>query len=319
MSTLGIVFPGQGCQYVGMSSALCSLVPRARERFEEADDVLGYGLSALCHDGPGDLLDETVNTQPAVYTATVALWEYLLSGMGARTTEIACAAGHSLGEFAALTAAGALAFRDGVRLVRRRAEAMAEAGANAPGGMAAVLGLNDDVVHELVAEARARDHQVWVANYNSPGQVVVAGTDTGLAALQELAVGRKAKRVVPLAVSVACHTPLMGGAAEAFGRALAETPLHAARIPVISNVNATPQTDPQAIRAALMRQLVSPVRWVESVRYMAQLGVDMVVEVGPKAVLSGLIRRIDDAMQTGTLTDAASVDGWIASREAVPA
>jgi [acyl-carrier-protein] S-malonyltransferase len=319
MSTLGFVFPGQGCQFVGMSSALCSLVPSARERFEQADDVLGYPLSALCHEGPGELLDETTNTQPAIYTATVALWEYLLSGMEAQATEIACTAGHSLGEFAALTAAGALAFEDGLRLVRRRAEAMAEAGANAPGGMSAILGLNDDVVHELVSEARARDHQVWVANYNSPGQVVVAGTDTGLAALQELAQGRRAKRVVPLAVSVACHTPLMGGAAEAFGRALAETPLQAAQIPVISNVNAKPQTDPQAIREALMQQLVSPVRWVESVRYMAELGVDMIVEVGPKSVLSGLIRRIENTFEIGTLTDAASIDSWIASHEVVPA
>ena len=168
-----------------------------------------------------------------------------------------------------------MTFEDGLRLVRQRAEAMAEAGANAPGGMTAILGLNDDVVHEMVQDAQARDHQVWVANYNSPGQVVVAGSDAGLAALQELAQARKARRVVPLAVSVACHTPLMGGAAEAFGRALAETPASAGADPVISNVTAAPQTDPQAIREALLQQLVSPVRWVESVRAMAQLGVDI--------------------------------------------
>jgi [acyl-carrier-protein] S-malonyltransferase len=319
MSALGIVFPGQGCQFVGMSSALCASVPRARERFAQADDVLGFGLSALCHEGPGELLDETLNTQPAVYAASVALWEYLLAGIGDRSTEIACVAGHSLGEFAALTAAGSLAFEDGLRLVRRRAEAMSEAGASAPGGMAAILGLNDDVVHEMVAQAQARNHQVWVANYNSPGQVVVAGSTEGLMALQELAQERRAKRVVPLAVSVACHTPLMGGAAEAFSRALEETPLRPARIPVISNVTAGPQTDPQVIRQALLRQLVSPVRWVESVQTMARLGVGTVLEIGPKAVLSGLIRRITDTVEIATLTDADSIGAWLTSREAVPA
>jgi [acyl-carrier-protein] S-malonyltransferase len=319
VSALGIIFPGQGCQFVGMSSALCSLAPRARELYAQADEVLGFSLSALCHEGPGELLDETLNTQPAVYTASVALWEYLLAGIGDRTAEIACVAGHSLGEFAALTAAGSLAFEDGLRLVRRRAEAMSEAGASAPGGMAAILGLNDDVVREMVEHARARNHQVWVANYNSPGQVVVAGSNSGLMALQQLAQERKAKRVVPLAVSVACHTPLMGGAADAFGRALEETPLQPARIPVISNVTAGPQTDPQAIRQALLRQLVSPVRWVESVQAMAHLGVSTVLELGPKAVLSGLVRRITDSIEIATLTDAASIGAWLASREAVPA
>ncbi len=319
MSGLAVVFPGQGCQFVGMSAALCSLVPEAQQRFAQADDLLGYPLSAVCHQGPGDVLDQTANTQPAIYIATVTLWEYLLSRLGPQADALACVAGHSLGEFAALTAAGVLAFEDGIRLVQRRGEAMAEAGASAPGGMSAILGLNDEIVHGLISEAQARNHQVWVANYNSPGQVVVAGSHTGLAAVQEMATACKAKRVVPLAVSVACHTPLMGGAAESFSRALAETPLQPARIPIISNVTARPQTDPQDIRETLLRQLVSPVRWVESVRAMAETGVSAVLEVGPKAVLTGLIRRIEQGIQVTALSDAESIDTWIATRQEVPA
>lgn len=319
MSGLAVVFPGQGCQFVGMSAALCALVPEAQQRFAQADDLLGYPLSSVCHEGPGDLLDQTVNTQPAIYIATVTLWEYLLSKLGPQADALACVAGHSLGEFAALTAAGALAFEDGIRLVQRRGEAMAEAGASTPGGMSAILGLNDDIVHDLISEAQARNHQVWVANYNSPGQVVVAGSHAGLAAVEELATARKAKRIVSLAVSVACHTPLMGGAAESFSRALAETPLHPARIPIISNVTARPQSDPQEIRDTLLRQLVSPVRWVESVRTIAGTGVTAILEVGPKAVLMGLIRRIEQGIQVTALSDADTIDAWIASRQEVPA
>ncbi len=319
MSGLAVVFPGQGCQFVGMSAALCSLVPEAQQRFAQADDLLGYPLSTLCHQGPGDLLDQTANTQPAIYIATVTLWEYLLARLGPQVDALACVAGHSLGEFAALTAAGVLAFEDGIRLVQRRGEAMAEAGASMPGGMSAILGLNDEIVHDLISEAQARNYQVWIANYNSPGQVVVAGSRAGLAAVEELATAHKAKRVVPLAVSVACHTPLMGGAAESFSRALAETPLQPARIPVISNVTAQPQSEPEEIRAALLRQLVSPVRWVESVHAIAQTGVTAILEVGPKAVLTGLIRRIEQGIQVTALSDAESIDTWIASRQEVPA
>ena len=196
---------------------------------------------------------------------------------------------------------------------------MTEAGWSAPGGMAAVLGLSDEVVHEIVSEVQAQQHHVWVANYNSPGQVVVAGSDAGLAVMQELAVARNAKRVVSLAVSVACHTPLMDAASKAFGAALAVTPLHVPHIPIISNVTASLQTDPHTIRATLMEQLVSPVRWVESVRAMARLGVSTVTEVGPKSVLAGLIRRIEKQLSLETVTDQASIDGWLAVRQAVSA
>jgi len=319
VNRIGIVFPGQGCQFVGMCSALCAAAPAARERFEQADDILGYSLSALCDEGPAQQLDETVYTQPAVYTATVALWEHFVGGLNGSSGNIACVAGHSLGEFAALTAAGALEFSDGLRLVRRRAEAMAEAGAQVPGGMAAILGLDDDTVQQLVAEAQANHHAVWVANCNSPGQVVVAGSHTGLAAIEELAQGRKAKRVVPLAVSIACHTPLMGRAAASFGEALASTPLRPTRIPVISNVTAAPQTDPQGIRETLLQQLVSPVRWVESVRTMARLGVGTVVEIGPKPVLASMVRRIDASLEIDALSDVPGVEAWLATRQAVPA
>ena len=323
MSPLGVVFPGQGCQYVGMASALRLLSAGARRRLDEADDILGYSLSTLCQDGPVQALDQTVHTQPAIYTATVALWEHVSEAMAWRgpgsdsEMAIVCGAGHSLGEFAALTAAGCMTFEDGLRLVRRRAEAMAEAGAKSPGGMAAILGLSDEAVQELVDDARARQYQLWVANYNSPGQVVVAGSADALAMAHELAEARRAKRVVPLAVSVACHTPLMGGAAEAFGEALADTALRRPAFPIISNVTAQPQSEPEEIRSSLLQQLVSPVRWVESVRAFANLGVDTILEVGPKAVLSGLIRRITTDASLVTVCDAASVANWIASGEAL--
>lgn len=307
MTQVAVVFPGQGCQFVGMGADLAEAFPHVGARLREADEVLGFPLSRLCFEGPAETLNDTANTQPAIYAVTVALWEVFASRLAEIDANVVFAAGHSLGEYAALTAAGALDYPAGVRLVRERGLAMREAGESAPGGMAAVLGLDDDTVHEIVGQVRIEGYDVWVANYNSPGQVVIAGSQEGLAKAMELAQARRAKKVIPLAVSVACHTPLMRAAAERFGAALAEVDIHPPCVPVVSNVTATPLTEPEAIRAALLRQLSSPVRWVESVQTMVRYGVEGVIEVGPKAVVSALVRRIDEGLLTLSVTDVSSL------------
>ncbi len=307
MSRFALVFPGQGCQFVGMGADLCQAFPQARARLEQADDILGYSLSRLCFEGPSEELDDTANTQPAIYATTVILWEALAERLNGQRTCIAFAAGHSLGEYAALTAAGALDFEQGLRLVRERGLAMREAGECAPGGMVALLGLSDEVVHEILIQVREEGLNAWVANYNAPGQVVIAGSAEGLGRAVDLAQERRVKRALPLAVSVACHTPLMGAAAERLGAALAQTEFHAPWAPVVSNVGAAPLSNPQEIRAALLRQLSSPVRWVESVRTMAKGGVSRMVEVGPKPVVTGLVRRIDREIEVVAVADPESV------------
>ena len=307
MKSLAIVFPGQGCQFVGMGSDLCCQFAHARERLEQADDILGLHLSRLCADGPEEILNDTANTQPAIYVTTMILWEALAEQLNGARPRIAMSAGHSLGEYAALTAAGALDFEQGLRLVRERGLAMAEAGNRAPGRMAAIIGLSDEVVHEIMAQVQGEKLNVWVANYNSPGQVVIAGCNEGLVRAVELAQERKAKRAIPLAVSVACHTPLMRAAAERLGAALAATEFRAPWIPIVSNATARPVSEPEEIRQALLRQLSSPVRWVESIQNMAKAGVTTMIEVGPKSVVTGLVRRISREMDVLTATDEASL------------
>ncbi len=320
MKSLAIVFPGQGCQFVGMGTDLCSRFYHARERLEQADDILGLKLSQLCSEGPEDILNDTANTQPAIYVTTMILWEALAERMNGARGLIAFGAGHSLGEYAALTAAGALDFEQGLRLVRERGLAMAEAGDCAPGRMAAIIGLSDEVVHEIIAQVQGEKLNVWVANYNSPGQVVIAGCNEGLVRAVELAQERKAKRAIPLAVSVACHTPLMGAAAERLGAALAETDIRRPWVPIVSNATARPLSEPEEIRKALLRQLSSPVRWVESVQTMTRAGVTTMIEVGPKSVVTGLIRRITREVDVLNVTDEASLLGVAeALAEAAPA
>lgn len=314
-----IVFPGQGCQYVGMAAELCQTLSEVRSLFEEADDILGFPLSDLCHSGPDDVLCDTANTQPAIYVTSVALWNLLDTALDGHRASINCMAGHSLGEFVALTAAGALSFEQGLKLVRRRGEAMREAGSSAPGGMAAIIGLSDEAVAEIITDVQTRGESVWVANYNSPGQVVIAGEAQGLATAMAMAKDRGAKRALPLAVSVACHTPLMQAAAKALGEALAATPMQIPWVPVVSNARALPLSDPEEIRVALLDQLSSPVRWVESVQQMANDGVKTFVEVGPKSVVSGLIKRIVSDAEQYSVTDLETVQDVAARFESVVA
>lgn len=301
---LALVFPGQGAQFVGMGAALYEAFPEARAVFDRADEVLGLPLSRICFEGPAEVLDDTATTQPAIYATSYALWRALVARICQDMPRIGYVAGHSLGEYTALAAAGAISFEDGLRLVRCRGEAMRDAGAAAPGGMAVILGLDDDAVAGVVADAAG---DVWMANLNAPGQVVIAGEGRALERACGLATERGAKRAQPLAVSVACHTPLMQAAAERLGRALEATPIARAMAPVVSNVTAQPTADPAEIRANLLRQLCEPVRWTDSVRAMAAGGVRVMLEVGPKAVVSGLVKRIDRAIATHAVTSAEEI------------
>jgi len=291
--TTAFVFPGQGSQAVGMGKELAATYPLVKEAFDRADDALGFGLSTLCFEGPQETLTETVNAQPALYVAGVAAWRVLLDRLG-EDFRPAYVAGHSLGEFTALTAAGALDFDDGIKLVRRRGELMRDAGEISPGGMAAILGLDAAVVAALCEEAAAETGGVLVvANDNCPGQTVIAGDEATLEKGMALASDKGAKRAIRLPVSIAAHSPLMERVAADFRETLAATPFHEPHTPVIGNTTAQPLDGVDAIRAELGAQLTSPVRWTESVRAMLADGVDTYLEFGSKDVLTGLLRRID--------------------------
>jgi len=308
MGKLGVVFPGQGTQSVGMGKSLCDRYPTARETFERADQLLGYTLSRLCFEGPQAELDDTANTQPAIYVTEVALWRVILERVPGLCRQVHFVAGHSLGEYAALAACGALDWEAGLRLVRTRGLAMRDAGAQAPGGMAAILGLNLEAVAELVAQADPAGQALWVANHNAPGQVVIAGTQEALDRALTLARERGAKRAVPLAVSVACHTPLMAPAAERLAAALRDTPIARPWAPVVQNATALATDEPEQIRAALVQQLTAPVLWVESVHAMQRGGGTRFIEIGPRSVLASLIGRIDALLATQALTDGDSLE-----------
>ncbi len=291
-STAAWVFPGQGSQQVGMGADLVRQYPAAAQVFEEADRILGFALSELCFIGPAEALDETINTQPALYVTGIATLRALES-QGGSITPLAVA-GHSLGEFTALTAAGALPFEAGLKLVRERGRLMKEAGEKSPGAMAALLGLNVEDARAVCEQATAEvGRPVVVANDNCPGQVVISGDEKALDRALELAKERRVKKAVKLAVSVAAHSPLMAHSAEAFRQALAAVPFEAPRVPIIGNVNAAPLRTRADIQAELAAQLTSSVRWTESVQALRALGVKTFVELGPKDVLVGLLKRID--------------------------
>ena len=287
-------FPGQGSQQVGMGKVLAERFPTAARIFARADEILGFPLSRLCFEGPAEVLNDTINAQPAILTVSVAALRVLEE----RGESPACVAGHSLGEFTALVAANALTFEDALLLVRERGRLMKEAGARRPGGMAAVLGLDAEQVAAICERvSQETGGYVGVANDNCPGQVVISGDETALAAGIEAMQAAGARRVVRLAVSIAAHSPLMAEAAAAFRHALEKVPLHRPRIPYIANATADELAEPESIREALVRQLTSPVRWRGSVREMIRRGVARFVEVGPGDVLTGLLRRIDASVQ----------------------
>lgn len=286
------MFPGQGSQTVGMGAALARAYPAARETFAEADDLLGFKLSSVCWEGPEEELNDTVNTQPALLVHSVAALRAARAALG--ESKPAYCAGHSLGEFSALVAAGSFAFADALRLVRARGRLMKAAGQAAPGGMAAILNLEPTRIAQVCAEASAATgRDVQVANDNCPGQVVISGDEAALEKAMALSVERGARRAVRLPVSIAAHSRLMAGAQAEFNRAVQETPLEPPAIPIVGNVSAAPLTTADEIRAELQAQLTSPVRWTESVRHMLDHGVTTFMEFGPRDVLTGLLRRIE--------------------------
>jgi [acyl-carrier-protein] S-malonyltransferase len=291
-TTTAFVFPGQGSQFVGMGQALAQASAAARQTFAEADECLGFALSKLCWEGPEADLTDTLNAQPALLTHSIAALRALHERLGEFTP--AFMAGHSVGELSALVAADAMEFEDGLDLVRQRGQVMQAAGQRAPGGMAAILNLDAPVLAEVCAEARAlTGGVVQVANDNCPGQVVISGDLASLEKAMELAKARGAKRALKLPVSIASHSPLMQSALADFTRAVEAVPFISPIPPVIGNVHAQPLLDPNALRAELPAQLVSPVRWTDSIRYMLAHGANTFVELGAKDVLTGLLKRID--------------------------
>jgi len=282
------LFPGQGSQSVGMGLALAERYPEARAAFEEADRVLGFPLSSLCFTGPAEELTRTENTQPALLVTSVAAVR-VLEAKGARA---AAAAGHSAGEYAAHVAAGSLSFEDGLRLIRARGEAMARAGAERPGTMAAVLGLSVEQIADVLRAVNA-PRDLAAANYNSPGQVVLSGTPEAVQRGGEEAKRIGAKKVVPLQVSAAFHSPLMESANRALGEALDRVSIARARFPVYANVSAQPVQEPEEIRDTLKRQLLAPVLWEQTVRALLAAGFRRFVEAGNGKVLRGLVKSVD--------------------------
>jgi [acyl-carrier-protein] S-malonyltransferase len=306
MSKTAFLFPGQGSQYVGMGQDLYEAYPEARATFDQADKVLGFALSDLCFNGPEETLNDTINTQPAIFVTSLALLGALESD---RLQAPGFVAGHSLGEYSALAAAGAMDFAAGLQLVRERGRLMKEAGERSPGGMAAVLGLETEVVDEVCRQARKETGGViQVANYNSPGQIVISGDFRTRDVAIELAKAEGARRVVPLAVSIAAHSPLMECIVDEFRQAVEAVEFQRPLVPVVANVSATPLENIEGIREELVRQLTSSVRWVESVQYMIGQGVTEFVEIGPKDVLTKLMRRIDKSVQAMSVEDVTAVD-----------
>ncbi len=315
-TTTAFVFPGQGSQFVGMGKALYAQYRVARQTFDEADGLLGFDLARLCFEGPQEALNDTANTQPALYVAGIAALRVLYETALGESFSPAYVAGHSLGELTALTAAGAMSFSDGLRLVRRRGELMRDADQHSPGGMVALLGLSIEQVEAICAQARGEAQgELVVANDNCPGQVVIAGSEAALEAAMRRASEAGARRVVRLPVSIAAHSPLMARAAEEFRTALEATPFYPPRIPVIGNTQATPLTTVEAIRHELSNQLTARVRWTESVQAMVAAGVRTFIELGSQDVLKGLIRRI---ARDVTVQVVDSPDGIEALSSAAP-
>lgn len=291
--TTAFVFPGQGSQAVGMGRELAEMYPIAKETFDEADSTLGFSLSQLMWEGPADGLNETVNTQPALYIHSIAAWR--TSTLHQRDFRPAAMAGHSLGELSALTASGALSFSDGLRLVRTRGELMKRAGELNPGGMAAILGVDIPTLDKVCAEASRADEIVQVANDNCPGQVVISGHKSALERAMAGAKAAGAKRALPLQVSIAAHSPLMASIQEEWNAAVDACAIDRPQISVIGNVHARSMLTPEELRADIKAQMQSRVRWTESVQRMLTNGIQAYVEAGSGEVLLGMIKRIEPA------------------------
>ena len=299
MST-AYIFPGQGSQYLGMGKDLYETFPAAKQLFDEADRILGIPLSRICFEGPEEELRQTKNTQPAIFLHSMAVWNLL------KPSDAEMAAGHSLGEYSALAAAEAFSFPDALKLVRRRGELMQKAGEENPGTMAAIVGLAPDVVVEVCKEAGSAGI-IQPANFNSPGQIVISGSVSGVRKAMEIAKEKGAKLVKELVVSGAFHSPLMQPAKNKLKEVLDNIQLQDAKIPVYANVTATPVQKADEIRRLLFEQVTSPVRWEESVVNMNADGATKFVEVGPGKVLQGLVKRTIASAEVLGIDKAADI------------
>ncbi len=306
---LAFVFPGQGSQQVGMLADLAEQYASIRETFSEASDALGYDLWHLVSDGPAEELNKTEKTQPALLTASVALWRLWQAEGGANPDYLA---GHSLGEYSALVAAGVLSLTEAVKLVEKRGQLMQAAVPAGEGGMAAILGLDDDAVIQG-CEAAQQGDVVEAVNFNTPGQVVIAGSTAAVDRAIALLKDAGAKRAMPLPVSVPSHCSLMKGASEELANSLNSLTLHNANIPIVQNVTALVETDAAKLKQNLVEQLYRPVLWSQSVAELVKLGVSETVECGPGKVLSGLNKRIEKTLTLSSLGSLAAFQERIGS------
>lgn len=294
MSKIAFLFPGQGAQTVGMNSSLVAELPAARELFDRANQILGYDLGKLCQEGPAEKLDSTVYSQPALFVTSLAALESLKAKSPEIVTACGAAAGLSLGEYTAMVFAGALDFESGLRLVAERGAAMQAAADATPSGMVSILGLDRADIEKLCQDSRGNEI-LEVANLLCPGNIVVSGAKAACQRVAEAAQAAGAMKAIPLAVAGAFHTPIMQPAVERLSTALANVAMQRPKLPVVSNVDARPHDDPSEIRQLLIRQVVQPVRWEDSMRWLLEQGYDQFYEVGPGKVLRGLLRRIDRA------------------------
>ena len=305
MKKFAMVFPGQGSQTVGMLAELAGDYPIVQETFKQASEVLGYDLWQLVQEGPAEELNKTWQTQPALLTASVAVYRVWQQKYPALKPEVM--AGHSLGEYSALVCAGVLDFQDAVKLVELRGKLMQQAVPEGTGAMYAIIGLDNDAIINACKQAE-QGEVVSAVNFNSPGQVVIAGAKAAVERAATLCKEAGAKRALPLAVSVPSHCALMKPAADQLSVSLESITLKEAGVSVLNNVDVKSEIEADAIRNALVRQLYSPVRWTETVEKMAQNGVEVLVEVGPGKVLNGLTKRIVDSLQAVSVNDVKSLD-----------
>ena len=305
MKKFAMVFPGQGSQTVGMLAELAGDYPIVQETFKQASETLGYDLWQLVQEGPAEELNKTWQTQPALLTASVAVYRVWQQKYPELKPEVM--AGHSLGEYSALVCAGVLDFQDAVKLVELRGKLMQQAVPEGTGAMYAIIGLDNDAIINACKQAE-QGEVVSAVNFNSPGQVVIAGAKAAVERAAALCKEAGAKRALPLAVSVPSHCALMKPAADQLSVSLESITLKAPVVAVLNNVDVKAETDAVAIRNALVRQLYSPVRWTETVEKMAQNGVEVLVEVGPGKVLNGLTKRIVDSLQAVSVNDVKSLD-----------
>jgi len=301
MRKIAFVFPGQGAQKVGMGREMAESYPEAREIFEKADRTLGFSLSKLCFEGPEEELRKTVNTQPAILTTSVACLRMLEQE---RITPM-MVAGHSVGEYAALVAAGVLTFEEALKLVRRRGELMNEAGETAPGTMAAVIGMEYQAIREACAQA-ASTGVVEVANFNTPDQIVISGEHSAVAKATEILKGMGARKIAPLNVSAAFHSSLMKSAAAKLSNDFDLYAFRNPKVPLVANISATGLRDGASICSALKKQILGNVLWADSIKHMISAGVDTFIEVGPGKALCGMIRKIDKYVQVFNVEDCDS-------------